>query len=177
MKKILLITILFFFGTFRSFAGYKVLDIPKLSEYLYSCSISEVGVCIDKALYRDEYNVILIKIIFNNNEIGKNDRDPKLVLELGMLSYLLLFNKEVSEKYNTNQNKSFFDLEIDSLGQNNVLILGKVISDKGNYVGYYGIDNKTGYLFHNISNNFDDALDFYIERYPNKEPKNKNKPK
>ena len=115
----------------------------------------------------------LIKIIFNNNEIGKNDRDPKLVLELGLLSYLLIFNKEVSEKYNTHQNKSFFDLEIDSLGQNNVLILGKVISDKGNYVGYYGIDNKTGYLFHNISNNFDDALDFYIERYPNKEPKNK----
>ncbi len=171
MKKILLITILFFFGTFRSFAGYKVLDIPKLNEYINNCSILEVGRCVEKALYLDKSDLVLIKIILNNKNIGNGDHDPKLILELAMSIYLFVFNKEASEKYNTNN--SFIDLKVDGLGQDNVLILGKVISDKGNYVGYYGIDNKTGHLFHNISNNFDDALDFYIERYPNKEPKNK----
>ncbi|EAQ55413.1 MULTISPECIES: hypothetical protein [Vibrio] len=141
---------------------YKTVEIEALKEFLDVCVIEENGWCLDKPIYFESNNALAIRLNINHSLIGQGEHDPELVLELAMLSNLLMFNSVAAQLYNIDE--SYVDLKLKETNQDNVVVLGTIVSDEKRYVGYYHISNSTTYMMHEITSDYADSVEFYLDK-------------
>ncbi|WP_272284411.1 hypothetical protein [Vibrio europaeus] len=84
------------------------------------------------------------------------------MLELAMLSNLLMFNSVAAQLYDIDE--SYVDLKLKETNQDNVVVLGTIVSDEKRYVGYYHISNSTNYMMHEITSDYADSVEFYLDK-------------
>lgn len=138
------------------------LHVKALEEYISDCTVSEYGICIEKVLMLDDLDVITVQMKINNDLFGNGDNEPKDVLRLTMLTYLIMFNSKLADELNLTA--EYFDFENPEIDQNKIVLVGEIVSDDGTYSGYYRYNPVTGFVAYEISSSYQSGLNLFHSR-------------